>query len=93
MKKKDFPFAEIDVLAPKESIKIESITTEIQNEAPATPPKTPVVTFKPYKVLIETLLNIRRGPGYEYEIIGVLAQGTEQKIIEEKDEWGRIGRD
>lgn len=93
MKKSKSPFAEIDIAAPEKSVKIESVITKIQNEIPASPSKEPVLTFKPYNATITTLLNVRRGPGYEYEVVEVLQANTVEKILEENGEWGRIGRD
>lgn len=47
---------------------------------------------KTFKVHVKRPLNIRSGPGFNYEAVGMVVGGT-RRVFEESAGWGRIGED
>lgn len=47
-------------------------------------------TGKTYVVNVKSSLNVRKGPGKEYDVVKKLLPGTKVNIIDVKDEWGEI---
>ena len=49
------------------------------------------LTFKPYKVKVNTLiLNIRKGPGTKYKIVGTIHDRGVYTIVEKNGNWGKL---
>ena len=74
-----------------EKVIIESVLYTFDSEGYVTnaEPIKPVETS--FKVTITAdSLNIRSGPGTEYEITGSIAKGGSYTIVEVKDNWGRL---
>ena len=42
------------------------------------------------KVKVNTVLNVRKGPGSDRDKVGHLNKGDKVKIVEEVDGWGRM---
>lgn len=70
-------------------------------DTPATPTEEMVSTKsgtlyaksnKTFKVHVKRPLNIRSGPGFNYEAVGMVIGGT-RRVFEESAGWGRIGED
>lgn len=49
-------------------------------------------TYK-VRVTAKNGLNMRKGPGKQYKVVGVLSNGREVEVLEAKGEWGRVGTD
>lgn len=48
-------------------------------------------TGKQYTVKVNTSLNVRTGPGKNYNVVKSIKNGTKVTVYEVKDGWGRIG--
>ena len=46
-----------------------------------------------YYVYVPVFLRIRRGPGLEFEEVGLIFDNEKHYVFEEKEGWGRIGED
>lgn len=55
------------------------------------PAPKPVTTKIKYVGTDASALNIRKGPGTDYNIVGCLKKGTQVIVYEEKNGWSRIG--
>jgi uncharacterized protein YgiM (DUF1202 family) len=47
----------------------------------------------PLEVVTATRLNVRTGPGTEYELVGALIQGEQVRVIEESNGWKLVRPD
>ncbi|GEM_PF-719944 len=57
---------------------------------PETPSETPSSSSSFDVIITASSLNVRTGPGTNYDKIGSLSQGASAKVLEEKDGWYRI---
>lgn len=63
-------------------------------EPAPTPTPDPTPTPAPsnsYRVNVNTVLNVRSGPGTNYPVVGQLSNGTIVTVYEQQNGWGRIG--
>lgn len=60
-------------------------------EAPDEPeePETPFVTGL-YRVVVDTTLSVRSGPGTSYPIVGILSRGDEIVVDQLEDGWAHL---
>lgn len=79
----------VEVKEPVEPIVSEEIVTSAENVSSATNFK----TVKIATVLPEEGLKIRKGPSIAFEKAGKIPAGTEVEVLEEKDDFVRIGYD
>lgn len=81
--------------APRKSTKKAEVIEEIQEEAaPAEEaPKYETVTVKIGVVIPDEGLKIRSGPGIKFDKIGKLKKNDKVEILEEKNDFVRIGHD
>ena len=50
-------------------------------------------TAKTYEVNVKTVLNVRKGPGKEFQIVDRLPNGKLVTVIETENDFARIGQD
>ena len=50
-------------------------------------------TIEVYKVKVNTVLNVRKGPGTNYPVVGKLKNGVMVSVYETSGTWARIGTD
>ena len=50
-------------------------------------------TAKTYEVNVKTVLNVRKGPGKEFQIVDRLPNGKLVTVIETENGFARIGQD
>ena len=62
-------------------------------EPTPTPEPEPEPVGKEYTVSVDSWLNVRHGPGTEYEVVAKLLDGDTVTVYEEQDGWGRISND
>ena len=64
-----------------------NLITYTSDTAPVEPDK------KEYTVRVKTCLNVRKGPGTNFPIVGRLYNGNKVTVYEVNGTWGRIGSD
>ena len=79
--------------AKKTAPKVEEIVTASEPEEKIIPEEVPEIIQEPktYTVRTSSKLRVRKGPGFDFEIIRHLKNGTKVTPLEEIDGWARIG--
>lgn len=69
-----------------------SVVVSAPSPAPApTPAPAPAPSFNIYHVRVNSVLNVRKGPGTNFLRVGQLKNGTAVTVYETSGSWGRIG--
>lgn len=68
-------------------------TAQPEEEVLIETPVAPGDEWLPLEVVVATRLNVRAGPGTEYEIVGALIQGEQVRVIEESNGWKLVRPD
>ncbi len=61
--------------------------------APTEAAVAPGEEWLPLEVVVATRLNVRAGPGTEYDIVGALIQGEQVRVLEESNGWKLVRPD
>ena len=82
--------------AKKTAPEVEEIVTASEQEEKIIPEEAPEIIEKPeepktYTVRTSSKLRVRKGPGFDFEIIRHLKNEDEVTALEEIDGWARIG--
>lgn len=94
----------LNIIETNEEVNNESVQesiAEIRTEENATASKAvkenleekkPTVSFE-CKVSVEGYLNVRKGPGIEYDVEKKLPNGVSVRVTETNGDWAKIGTD
>jgi hypothetical protein len=65
---------------PKEAPKAASVTPKVVSPPPLPPPL-------PTTQVVWNAVNLRKGPGTKYKVVGIVKKGASLKILEENGDW------